>query len=263
MRSISPVLVAALLAVSLTAQDDATKQMPAEFHAMVAEWKTAKATYRAAKAEVRDTEAYKAARAVRDIAKMRELTDAVTPPNGKAFGERALALADKCPGDDCLSVLTFAATSLDDADTAKLVIERVLRDHLESAGIAELLSKTRSLGRLISAEETKTLLSEVVAKNPHPLPRALALLAIARGTLRDRSATAADFDRARAQVVEADELAKDSPLAARIRRVRFEVENLLPGCEAPEIKGEDLDGNAFNLSDYRGKVVLLDFWGFW
>ena len=27
--------------------------------------------------------------------------------------------------------------------------------------------------------------------------------------------------------------------------------------------GEDVDGVAFKLSDYRGKVVVLDYWGFW
>jgi len=32
---------------------------------------------------------------------------------------------------------------------------------------------------------------------------------------------------------------------------------------APEIEGEDLTGEAFQLSDYRGQVVLLDFWGHW
>jgi hypothetical protein len=32
---------------------------------------------------------------------------------------------------------------------------------------------------------------------------------------------------------------------------------------APDISGVDLDGVAFNLSDYRGKVVMLDFWGTW
>ena len=35
------------------------------------------------------------------------------------------------------------------------------------------------------------------------------------------------------------------------------------GKPAPEIAGDDLDAKAFKLSDYKGKVVLLDFWGFW
>jgi peroxiredoxin len=35
------------------------------------------------------------------------------------------------------------------------------------------------------------------------------------------------------------------------------------GKHAPEIEGEDLDVKEFKLSDYRGKVVLLDFWGHW
>ena len=35
------------------------------------------------------------------------------------------------------------------------------------------------------------------------------------------------------------------------------------GNRAPEISGEDIEGVAFKLSDYRGKVVGLDFWGDW
>lgn len=35
------------------------------------------------------------------------------------------------------------------------------------------------------------------------------------------------------------------------------------GQMAREIAGEDVDGVKFKLSDYRGKVVLLDFWGHW
>jgi hypothetical protein len=35
------------------------------------------------------------------------------------------------------------------------------------------------------------------------------------------------------------------------------------GQVAPEIEGEDLEGKHFKLSDYRGKVVVLDFWGNW
>jgi cytochrome oxidase Cu insertion factor (SCO1/SenC/PrrC family) len=33
------------------------------------------------------------------------------------------------------------------------------------------------------------------------------------------------------------------------------------GKPAPDIHGIDADAKSFQLSDYRGKVVLLDFWG--
>jgi peroxiredoxin len=49
----------------------------------------------------------------------------------------------------------------------------------------------------------------------------------------------------------------------------------LPGCDpppppgkevgnlAPDITGVDVDGKPVRLSDYRGKVVLVNFWGTW
>ena len=43
----------------------------------------------------------------------------------------------------------------------------------------------------------------------------------------------------------------------------FAMRNLSVGNTAPEIEGVDMDDVAFKLSDYRGKVVLLDFWGNW
>jgi hypothetical protein len=46
-------------------------------------------------------------------------------------------------------------------------------------------------------------------------------------------------------------------------RELFELRHLQPGKPAPEIVGEDIDGKPMKLSDFRGKVVLLDFWGMW
>ena len=40
-------------------------------------------------------------------------------------------------------------------------------------------------------------------------------------------------------------------------------EGLAIGQTAPEITGADQDGTQFKLSDYRGKVVVIDFWGDW
>jgi thiol-disulfide isomerase/thioredoxin len=42
-----------------------------------------------------------------------------------------------------------------------------------------------------------------------------------------------------------------------------ELQRLAVGRVAPEIEGEDGDVKRFKLSDYRGKVVVLDFWGHW
>lgn len=43
----------------------------------------------------------------------------------------------------------------------------------------------------------------------------------------------------------------------------FELKHLAIGQEVPDLEGDDLDGTAFKLSDYRGKVVFLDFWAHW
>jgi len=43
----------------------------------------------------------------------------------------------------------------------------------------------------------------------------------------------------------------------------FRTENLQIGKTIPDFATEDVDGVPFKLSDYRGKVIVLDFWGFW
>ena len=40
-------------------------------------------------------------------------------------------------------------------------------------------------------------------------------------------------------------------------------DSLEVGQPAPEITGETVHGTAMKLSDFRGKIVLLDFWGDW
>src|SRR5688572_4132813 len=49
----------------------------------------------------------------------------------------------------------------------------------------------------------------------------------------------------------------------RAKAAIYEAENLVVGKLAPDFEAIDTDGKKFRLSDYRGKVVVLDFWGFW
>jgi AhpC/TSA family protein len=55
----------------------------------------------------------------------------------------------------------------------------------------------------------------------------------------------------------------DSGDAKRAEGRIFRYTNLLVGKVAPDFETVDADGNSFKLSDYRGKITVIDFWGFW
>ena len=54
-----------------------------------------------------------------------------------------------------------------------------------------------------------------------------------------------------------------SSVSAMAQAKKHSPADLAVGKLAPEISGVDVDGRKFKLSDYRGKVVVLDFWGDW
>jgi RNA polymerase sigma factor (sigma-70 family) len=68
-----------------------------------------------------------------------------------------------------------------------------------------------------------------------------------------------DHDRQRLK----DLVARKLTLAEVARGRLDEMQNLIEGKPAPEIDGVDFDGKPLKLSDYRGKVVVLVFWGTW
>ena len=57
--------------------------------------------------------------------------------------------------------------------------------------------------------------------------------------------------------------ADGQPFGELIAGDRYQLEHLRIGMVAPDIVAKDLDGVEFKLSDYRGKVVVIDFWGNW
>lgn len=58
-------------------------------------------------------------------------------------------------------------------------------------------------------------------------------------------------------------LAHKQSLADRARGAIDELDNVVVGRPAPAIEGPTMDGQPRRLADYRGKVVVLVFWGTW
>lgn len=107
-------------------------------------------------------------------------------------------------------------------------------------------------------------LARILAGSPHADVKAQTLLARANLVLEVRSGVdPAKKPAALDDVRAAAQLAVDPKLKAQLDGILYEQEHLAIGAVAPEIEGPDLDGVSFKLSDYRGKVVLLDYWGFW
>jgi len=55
----------------------------------------------------------------------------------------------------------------------------------------------------------------------------------------------------------------DSDEAVRLAGMLNARDTLVLGGTPANFTGKDVDGNEINLYDYRGKIVVIDFWGFW
>src|SRR5262245_16544857 len=165
------------------------------------------------------------------------------------------------------------------------------RDHLKSDKLGPLCQRF-GYG---FCKEYGTFLRAAAAKSPHRAVRAAASLSLGRylnnrlqrtDLCRERPDLAEQFaalfgkgyvagllkqDRGKAvKEIEAvleqaarkygDVKLDSKTIAERAKAELFEVRHLSVGSEAQEIEGEDQNGKRFKLSDYKGKVVLLDFW---
>jgi len=118
------------------------------------------------------------------------------------------------------------------------------------------------------------VLKAVIEKNTNREEKAAALYALGAVHFKnyDASADRVSGEASKGQALDcfqrlnadyADVTIQGFELSEFSAKMLFEMMNLQVGCEAPEIEGKDADGVAFKLSDYRGKHVIVIFWGGW
>jgi len=207
-----------------------------------------------------------AIKAVKDAqAEGRDIPAIAMQPPTKQFIERAQALAEQFAGTDAaVQFLGFIVkNATNESDAVRKALGALWADHSATAAIGGVLDFVASAYFQHEAQkEVTALLDAVIEDNQDADVKAQAL--IARGNLHLQIAeTDADRTTAAADIRKAVTLTKNEEILQQAKDALFEIEHLQVGCTAPDIVAKDTDGVAFKLSDYRGKVILLDFWGFW
>ncbi len=260
-RYVLPAALALAIAPPLLAQDEAA----AKLKAMQASFDAAVAAYSKAARELAQTEAYKQAVAERDRDKITELRASIDPIDFDGFIEKFQAAATEHAGtDDAVGFLVWITKNggRSNPEAAVAATKTLLADHGENEQLIQLVENPYMLAS-VARDDAAALLTQLADATPHDTVLAHALYARATLAQRDRNASEEDQQRAATDLVRARELAEGTLLADRIDAPEFEANNLQIGMEAPDIVGHDIDGVPFKLSDYRGKVVVLDFWGDW
>jgi hypothetical protein len=195
--------------------------------------------------------------------------------NVQSIVSRAVELAREHPKDPVsLEALTWVITGgLGWGPGTEAAFDLIARDHLQSDKL-EMVCAVAGIDWDQKAAER--FLRTMIEKSPHRTIRGIACLSLARnlkyqaGAARhqkkpdaDRLAREAEATYERAAADYGDVCFRDRTVGDRARGALFEMRNLAVGKKAPDIAGEDIDGKKFRLSDYKGKVVLLDFWGNW
>ena len=185
----------------------------------------------------------------------------VTYPQPQKYAGRFLELAQKTPKDPvAVDALVWLVGHVRFGAETEKAMSILLKDHLQSEKLVPVCQVLASS----PSPQAEQQLREIITKNPHPGVQGQAIFNLAK-VFQGQPGKAKQAEDYFEQVIKnfADLEGNYGTLAAQARTALFEIRTLGIGRPAPEIEGQDVEGKAFKLSEYRGKVVLIDFWGDW
>jgi hypothetical protein len=191
-------------------------------------------------------------------------------PQVPDYAARFLKLAENNATDPVgLDAASWVVQAAGQTPAGAKAMDLVLAHHVDKPKVGELC-----LGLIYSSSpQAVKLLRSVLEKNKNHDAQGMAAFGLA-SYLKNNAERSTGTDDAKAKEAERlfERVEKDfgdvksrfgKNLSALAKGELFEIRNLVIGKEAPDIQGQDVEGKSFKLSDYRGKVVVLDFWGNW
>lgn len=251
-------MIVLLLTPFVRAQNDPKKDKPKtaqeQFDSLIAELEKARG------------EAEKEARAAKGIDDKQKI-QAEFMKKLQAMTPRMLELAEKNPketvsGEALLFVISLAPSGPQQEKAIDLLLKNQ-GDRVPDACM--MLAQT---GNPQSAAFFKAVLGQKESSNKAKAFATLGLASIAQRKIEmaePNSADAVKFSKEAEDLFE--EILKKykdvKEIVGAAESELFVLKNLSIGKVAPDIEGVDSEGKPMKLSDFRGKVVVLDFWATW
>lgn len=231
------------------------------------------------------------------IAELRSLIAAVDSKDDKIrllatrnpapeFAKRFMEIAKKHSGTKAgLNAVLFAVqrTKGDQKNEAMNLLIDSYSDQVDLVKVAQSLKGEvpsqdvenwlQAMIEKVDSESEKSAITVTFAKYVGQIPYFQRTLAVNPAILKRYSAAQLDYINSTRTQAQNDHLAgmlqsvidnsDQSRMETVAKKELYDLQNLQVGMVAPEIDGKDFDDIPFKLSDYRGKVVMLDFWGHW
>lgn len=195
------------------------------------------------------------------------------------LGEKFLALTEVDPKDEVAAdALNWMMANVRDQKVQAKALALLKEHHMDSEAMGTVASM---MVRSMPSQENEDFLVKLRESSPHNSVKGAATMALAQfvssvKSAKEQGITGDYFENFDVDKYDLEELYQDvvdnygeatdargQSLADVAGKALFEIQYLSIGKVAPDIEAEDLDGETFKLSDYRGKVVVLDFWGDW
>ena len=203
------------------------------------------------------------------MALAREMQNRVTDAKQLKANPQVVKSYERALGKEYVEGLQKADSDKIEAEAALLYAE-LTEKYIPDMKTASVVNLCRQLTYSNDSASEK-LLRSLYRKDKRDEVRGVACLVLAQ--VLKRSADRLDAKAAAKARKESEELLEIA--AAKYAEVKmpfygtvgkkaknelFDLHHLSVGKPAPEVKGVDQDGKTFSLADYKGKVVLLDFW---
>jgi peroxiredoxin len=142
--------------------------------------------------------------------------------------------------------------------------DRIVEDHLDQEPLLGLAARFAEFPH----DAGRAFLRQLLEKSPHRDVQGVACYSLAQALEKktgNQPAEEAEIVTLLERVMrDFDNVFLNGERLGSLAKPRlFEKKYLGIGKPAPEIEGSDAEGATFKLSDFRGKVVLLDFWADW